>query len=145
MKKRTKWVGVIIIVLLVAIQFWPIDRTNPPVRSDIQAPPEVKQVFRSACYDCHSNESRWPWYGYVAPVSWLLASDISEARGHLNFSEWGTIPAGDRPATAKHIWKEVSDGDMPLLMYRIMHSDARLSEAQKNVIRDWALQQAGNP
>ena len=140
MQKRKKQLGILIIVLLIAIQFWPVDRTNPPAGSDLQAPDDVKQVLRAACYNCHSTETKWPWYSRIAPVSWLIADDVYEARNHLNFSEWEAIPAGDRPATAKHMWKEVEDGGMPLLMYRLMHPEARLSEDQKKIIKDWALQ-----
>ena len=134
-----KWIGILIVVLIVAIQFWPVDRTNPPVSGDIQAPPDVKAVLHAACYNCHSNLTHWPWYGYVAPVSWLLASDVNEAREHVNFSEWDSVPAGERPFKVKHIWKEVEDGEMPLLMYRLVHPEARLSEDQKKLLRDWSL------
>lgn len=136
--KLLKRIAIPIVVFVAAIQFWPVDRTNPPVISDIQAPPDIREVLRAACYDCHSNETHYPWYSYAAPVSWLVAQDVHEAREELNFSEWGSIPEGDRPGVAKHIWKEVEDGEMPLLMYRILHSDARLSEDQKNLLRDWS-------
>ena len=132
--KLFKRIGIPVVVIIVAIQFWPVDRTNPPVGSEIQASPDVQEVLHKACYNCHSNETRWPWYGYVAPVSWLLAHDVHEARNKLNFSEWGSIPEGDRPAAAKHIWKEVEDGGMPLLMYRLLHPEARLSEDQKKLL-----------
>jgi hypothetical protein len=116
---KKKWVGIFVVVFLVAAQFWPVDRTNPPVSGD--------------------NRTHWPWYGYVAPVSWLLASDVHGAREHVNFSEWESIPAGERPFKVKHIWKMVEDGEMPLLMYRLVHPEARLSEAQKKLLRDWSL------
>lgn len=138
MKKSKKLIGIVALVIVVAIQFWPVDRTNPPVSSDIQAPAQVKELFKSACYDCHSNETKWPWYGYIAPVSWLLAEDIEHARSHFNFSEWETIPADRRDRITHGIWEEVKDGEMPLPMYRLMHPDARLSEDQKNIIRDWS-------
>lgn len=136
---KKKWIGIFIVLFIIAIQFWPVERTNPPVLSDIQAPPAVKEVLRTGCYDCHSNETHWPWYGYVAPVSWLVANDIQEARDKMNFSEWESIPAGDRPATVKRIWKEVEDGEMPLLMYRLIHPEARLAEDQKKLLQDWSL------
>jgi hypothetical protein len=138
MKKKT-WTGIIIIALIVALQFWPVDRTNPPVSSEIQAPPDVRKVLRTSCYNCHSNETDWPWYGYVAPVSWLLASDVHEARQELNFSEWGSMPEAERSVAADHIWKMVEKGEMPLLMYRIMHPEANLSEDQKKLLHDWVL------
>jgi hypothetical protein len=139
MKKRTKGLMGLIVCLIIAIQFWPIGRTNPPVISDIQAPTEVKKVLRLACYNCHSNETQWPWYSRVAPVSWLLIHDVSEARAKLNFSDWEAVPIGDRSTLVRHIWREVENGEMPLPMYRILHPEAHLSEIQKSAIRDWAI------
>ena len=130
---------VLFVCLVIAMQFWPIERTNPQVISDIQSPREVKKVLRLACYNCHSNETQWPWYSRVAPVSWLLIHDVSEAREKLNFSDWEAIPIGDRPAIARQMWREVENGEMPLPIYRILHPEAHLSEIQKNTIRDWAV------
>jgi len=137
MKRSKARIGVLVLAVVVAIQFWPAERTNPPVASDIDAPGEVKEVLRAACYDCHSNETRWPWYSYVAPASWLVASDVAEAREHLNLSDW-PIDAGDRAEAAEHMWKHVENGEMPLFIYRLAHSSARLSESQKEIIRNWA-------
>ena len=72
--------------LLVALQLVPIDRDNPPVDFDMPAPSAVKSILKRSCYDCHSHETRWPWYGYVAPVPWLLAYNVAEARSELNLS-----------------------------------------------------------
>ena len=138
MKKSSKRIGIIIIAVVVLIQFWPVDRSNPPVTSDIPTPQDVKTVLRDACYDCHSNESVWPWYAYVAPVSWLVASDVHEARGHFNLSEWDSIPANRQAHIPEHMWEEVEDGEMPLLIYKWMHAKARLSQDQKDLIRDWS-------
>jgi hypothetical protein len=136
---KKKWIIIGIVVLIIAIQLWPVERTNPPVSAELQAPPDVKAVLRTACYNCHSNETHWPWYGYVAPVSWMIADDVMEARDDMNFSEWDSIPAGDRPAMVKHIWKMVNEGKMPLPMYRLMHPEARLTEDQKKILQDWSL------
>lgn len=139
MKKRTRLLPVYVVGLIVLIQFWPVERTNPRVSSDIQTPKEVEEVLRAACYDCHSNETRWPWYSHVAPVSWLIAHDVTEARDRFNLSEWGSVPAEERQVLVRQMWKEVEKGGMPLPVYRIMHPEARLSENQKSVLRDWAL------
>ena len=74
-----KVVLTMIAVLLVDIQFIPVDKTNPPVTADLQADQEVKEIFKRSCYDCHSNETKWPWYSSVAPVSWLVSSDVFHA------------------------------------------------------------------
>jgi hypothetical protein len=124
--------------LLVFIQLWPVDRSNPPVTGEIEVPLQVMEVLRAACYDCHSNETRWPWYGYVAPVSWLVTHDVKEAREELNFSEWNLLSDEDAEELREEVWEEVEEGEMPLRKYRWMHSDARLSDAQRRVLREWS-------
>jgi cytochrome c551/c552 len=101
--------------------------TNPAV---IQEPawdsPQTRDLARRACFDCHSNETVWPWYSNVAPVSWLNQRDVDGGRRHLNFSEW------NRPQKhAGHVVQEIKSGDMPLWFYLPMHSAARLSDAEK--------------
>jgi hypothetical protein len=95
--KVLRWVLLAIVLLLVVIQFVPVDRSNPPVTSEVPASPEARAVLRRACYDCHSNETVWPWYSKVAPVSWLVARDVHKGREELNFSTW------DRYATKEQV------------------------------------------
>ena len=137
MKRPKTLIVILILAVIAAIQFWPVERTNPPVTSDVEAPPETRAVLRTACYDCHSNETRWPWYSRVAPVSWLVAGDVAEGREHLNLSEWPP-DAGERAEAARRMWKNVERGEMPIFIYRMMHGEARLSENQKELIRKWA-------
>jgi hypothetical protein len=75
-------------VALGLAQLVPLDRSNPPVSAEVPATPEVRAILKRSCYDCHSNETRWPWYAYAAPMSWLLVYDVHEAREHMNFSTW---------------------------------------------------------
>jgi len=77
-----------LIIVVIAIQFVTVERTNPPVTGEINVTPELKSVLQKSCYDCHSNETVWPWYSKVAPVSWLVSKDVVEGREELNFSEW---------------------------------------------------------
>ncbi|UCF40387.1 MAG: heme-binding domain-containing protein [Gemmatimonadota bacterium] len=138
MSKRV-WVPVVgAFGVLVLIQLWPVERANPPVTAEIAAPPEVMEVLRVACYDCHSNETRWPWYGYVAPVSWLVAHDVNEAREELNFSEWGLLSAEDAAELREEVWEEVEEGEMPLRKYVWLHPEARLSREQRQVLQMWS-------
>jgi len=130
-----------VVVILFAIQLVPVHRTNPPVVSDFDGPQAVEMVLRTSCYDCHSHESRWPWYSHVAPASWLVIHDVKEAREHLDFSLWGTYDARRREKLAEDMWEEVEDGEMPLLMYRLAHPDARLTEEAKATLRDWSRAQ----
>jgi len=138
MKRKIVVAVVAVVVLFLAIQVVPVDRTNPPVVADFDGPPDVARVLRTSCYDCHSNETDWPWYSRVAPASWLVAHDVEEARGHLNFSSWGAYDEKRRVKLAEEIWEEVEEGEMPLKVFLIAHPDARLSEAAKATLRDWS-------
>jgi len=128
-----------LVVILIAIQLVPVDRTNPPVVADFDGPSNVESVLRASCYDCHSHETTWPLYSRVAPVSWLVAHDVEEARDRLNFSTWGSYDPKRREKLAEEMWEEVEGGEMPLLMYRLAHKEARLTEAAKATLRDWSL------
>jgi len=125
--------------VVIAIQLVPIRRTNPAVTSDILASGEVHAILKRACYDCHSNETRWPWYGYVAPVSWLVARDVSMGRRHMNFSEWGQYSADKQESKIKSIWDQVSQDQMPLWFYRPLHPDAKLTDADRALLKAWAV------
>ena len=115
-----------------------IARSNPPVTGDIGAPPEVAAVLRRACYDCHSHETVWPWYSRVAPISWLVAHDVREGREELNFSAWDRYdPAKRRKKLAKTV-EEVDEEEMPPWYYALVHPDARLSAAERELVRAWA-------
>ena len=99
--------------------------------------PPVSRLVTTACFDCHSNETRWPWYSYVAPVSWLVADDVASGRRHLNFSEWGKYPKSKRVLKLGQIYEQVSKGEMPIQQYLYIHSDARLTAADRDSITDW--------
>ena len=129
---------VALLALLALLQLVPVSRENPPVTQDVGAPPEPAAILRRACYDCHSNETNWPWYAYVAPVSWLVAHDVEEARGKLNFSAWDALDADDRADILEEVAEEVDEGAMPLPSYARMHAGARLSQAERATIVRWA-------
>src|SRR5262245_10918296 len=111
-----RWIvssGLGLLVLVVVIQFIPVETANPPVESDIPTSPTVKAVLRSACYDSHSHETVWPWYSRIAPVSWLLAYDVKEGRAELNFSTWNRYSTQQQVKKLQESWQEVSEGEMP--------------------------------
>lgn len=124
--------------LVIGAQFVPVDRVNPPVRHDVGAPPAVATLLRAACYDCHSRETRWPWYSRVAPVSWFVAGHVREGRRELDFSDWPTADLGAQDELLQGIAKEVGRGEMPLTGYPWLHPAARLDRAQRQAIVDWA-------
>ncbi len=133
MSKRTKLIlgGVIglPIVLFLAIQLIPVWllQNNPPVVAEpAWDSPETRALAQRACFDCHSNETAWPWYSRVAPVSWLITFDTIRGRRHLNFSEWGAEGEG-----VEDIAELINDGEMPPANYLPLHPEARLTEAEK--------------
>lgn len=128
---------------LLLIQVIRPDQTNPPVTGEVQAPPEVATVLKRACYDCHSNETKWPWYSQVAPVSWLVARDVRNGRKHLNFSEWQGYEAGRKLKKLKETEEEVGEGEMPMAIYLPLHPEAKLTDAERTLLVSWA--RAGLP
>ncbi len=136
-----------VVLVLAAIQVVPVDRSNPPVETEIPAPENVRAVLRRACYDCHSNESVWPWYSRVAPVSWLVARDVREGRGELNFSTWNLYAEKRRARKGKEILEQVAKGEMPPWFYVAVHREAALSAEDAALLKEWAvsLPGAGTP
>lgn len=128
-RPRLSRVLLVLVGLLLAIQLLPFGRNhvNPPVVSEPKwDSPETRALFFRACADCHSNETKWPWYSNVAPVSWLVARDVHGGRRHLDVSEW------NRPQkNAKKAAGELRDGEMPLAIYLPLHAAARLSADEK--------------
>jgi hypothetical protein len=140
MKRWLTRAAVILVLALIAIQFVPIERTNPPVESDVPAPAELKSVLGRSCYDCHSNETRWPWYARVAPVSFLIANDVKEGRRQINFSVWNQYTENRRARKFKEIVEQVEGNKMPQWYYVFVHPDAKLSAGDKEMIISWAKQ-----
>lgn len=137
-------IGVLLAAFL-AIQFVPVDRSNPPVEGDVPASSEVKAVLKRACYDCHSNETVWPLYSYIAPASWMVAKDVREGRDHLNFSTWPQIDTQEQIEKMHEVWEEVADGEMPPWFYTPVHRDAQLTSEDKTLLRNWAIGSGGSP
>jgi hypothetical protein len=135
--KVLKWVA----GAAVLIQFIPFghNHTNPAVgKEPVWNSPETRDLVRRACFDCHSNQTTWPWYSHVAPVSWLVQNDVDGGRSHLNFTEW------DRPQRhAKDVAEIVKSGDMPPWFYLPMHPAAKLTDAEKQALMDGAEKSLG--
>jgi Haem-binding domain len=123
---------VVLVVLLVQLVPFGHKHINPPeTKEPVWNLPVTRELIRRACFDCHSNETTWPWYSDVAPVSWLVQRDVNDGRRHLNFTEW------DRPQEhAKDVAREVRQGDMPPWFYLPMHPAARLTDAEKQMLID---------
>lgn len=134
MKKK---ILIVLLIAFIGMQFFRIDKTNPEFNPEndliaITNPSEeVASMLKSACYDCHSSESKYPWYTNIAPVSWLIEDHIVEGREHFNFSNWGTYSAEDQEEIAEESAEELEEGEMPLSGYTMMHSDADFTPEQK--------------
>ena len=89
-------------------------------------------------YDCHSNETRWPWYSRIAPVSWLVSSDIADGREALNFSEWDRYSDKEKIKHIRESWEEISEREMPPYIYIKMHPESKLTTRDKMLLRVWA-------
>jgi len=117
--------------------------TNPPERFAFDGPPEVAAIMRRACFDCHTNETRWPLYARVAPGSWLMARDVHNGRNHLNFSRWADADEDERQTDRENCWDQVESGAMPPWFYVLpFHRDARLTDSDKAVLKTYFLQHA---
>jgi len=136
MRKRALLIGGLTVLALV--QLVPVDRGNPPVAGEVPAPEDVRGLLREACYDCHSHATRWPWYAYVAPVSWWIAHDVNHAREHMNFSTWNAYADDERADHFEEIQEELEDGAMPPAAYTVLHGNARLSESETRTLLGWA-------
>jgi len=128
-KKIILWVliGLVVVGLLIQLIPLPGRGNNPPVVSEPPwDSPQTRLLVKRACFDCHSNESRWPLYAYVAPVSWLIYNDVMEGRSRMNFSEWNT-----RSRDMGDIIEEIQSGGMPPAIYLPLHPEAQLTSAEK--------------
>jgi heme-binding protein len=151
LRSLLKWGSLAVFAGFVLIQALPYghSHTNPAFHSE---PPwdslRTRELVVESCYDCHSNLTKWPWYSYVAPVSWLVERDVYKGRDELNFSEWQRIVEKIREKAAKEREKElregkthkakvdgllkvVLEGEMPLWFYPLLHPDARLSDTER--------------
>ena len=129
-----------LLILVLAIQLIPADRENPPSVETIAAPPAVEQILRRSCFDCHSYETQWPWYAYIAPTSWLVAYDVHEARDHLNFSTWQIYDEDERIDNLEEMWEEIEEGNMPLWYYLPLHPEANLDDRERKLLHEWVLE-----
>lgn len=135
--KRIIKIGLIVgIGGFVLIQLVPYGRnhSNPPVLSEPNwDSPQTRELAQRACFDCHSNETVWPWYSNVAPISWLVQHDTDEGRQHLNFSTWNNGGKGREPGEAI---ESIANGWMPPSVFLITHPEARLTAAEKQALMD---------
>lgn len=144
MRRSWKIAAGVVALLLLAAQVLPVaERTNPPVRSVIDAPRNVEDVLRKACWNCHSNETEWPWYGRVAPSSWLVVGHVHDGRDDLNLTEWPSSDPEEARDLVEEMGEQVESGAMPPASYRLMHPEARLTDEERQLLVDWSLARGG--
>lgn len=143
MKPVAKYVASAVLLLAAGIQFVRPARTNPPVdpsatlSARLQVPTPVAAILERGCRDCHSNETTWPWYSNVAPVSWFVIDHVNHGRSHFNSSEWAKYSPADASKILKNVCELTRKGDMPVASYLWMHRSARLSAADVEVLCNW--------
>ena len=135
--------AVALLALFCALQLVRPDRANPPVDESrtlyavTATPPEVREILDRSCRDCHSNETRWPWYSAVAPVGWLVAGDVEKGRERLNMSDWARYEESESKARLMWMAFAARGGTMPPASYLRMHPEARLSDGDVRALADW--------
>jgi len=140
--KRVTWA--IIVAAIIIIQLIPtrrpevitINENDLVTNNDV--PDTVALLLKNACYDCHSNESKYPWYSYVAPVAWLVNRDIRLGREELNFSDWESLSKMDKATILEEIVDVVESGAMPMSIYVLMHPDSKLSVKERELLLNWS-------
>jgi len=142
--KLVKKILLVLFVVFIAIQFvQPAHNTSGQVlptdiTKTVDIPDKILDIFKNSCYDCHSNNTRYPWYVYIQPMGWMMAKHIKNGKGNLNFSEFGTYSKRKQANKLRSVGMSIQDGSMPLSSYNIMHTDAKLSTEDKKMISDWA-------
>lgn len=145
-----KGIGLFLLIAFVVIQFFRPDRniskgdSSGAIAKQLLVPADVQAILQNACYDCHSNNTRYPWYMNVQPVAWFMSDHVREGKKELNFDAFGAYSGRRQLSRLKSIAGRVKDGTMPLSSYTFMHKEARLSEVEKELIIDWALQTKDN-
>jgi len=143
--KIVKKIGIVLLVVLIGMQFY---RPNKNLsdgdyvavfEAETNPSTEVKQILKSTCYDCHSGNTVYPWYNNVAPISYWLDHHVKEGKEELNFSDWGNYSDKKKDHKLEELVEEVKKGKMPLKEYTWTHKEARLTEAQKKSLLDWAI------
>lgn len=124
----------------IVIQLIQIDRTNPSNNSslEMQMPEKISNIFKKACNDCHSNHTTWPWYSYIAPMSWTIKDHVEDGRASVNYSNWNNYSKEKQESILKETFRVVYAA-MPLPSYIALHKEADLSLEERKAVREWIL------
>ncbi len=148
MGRRLKIVGLGLIAILILLQFFQPERNNAPIDPELDMlellvlPEPMSDLIRNACYDCHSNQTVYPWYNRISPVSLYLSKHIVKGKEDLNFSEYGLLDKADRIGVFADFCDVLDAGTMPLQSYTLIHKGARLTQEEKETLCNWSEKQA---
>ncbi|NQX81620.1 MAG: heme-binding domain-containing protein [Flavobacteriaceae bacterium] len=141
--KAKKKIIVAVVLILIAIQFVPVKENisdiipSTDMLKMLDAPENVATIFKESCYNCHSNNTNYPWYSQISPVSLFVDHHIAEGKDELDFSDFGNYSTKRKSKKLREIVEEIEDDKMPLTSYLVMHGEAKLSEEEKTIIIDW--------
>ncbi|WP_412559849.1 heme-binding domain-containing protein [Winogradskyella sp. MIT101101] len=144
--KIVKIIAVVLLVAFVGIQFIPTTRNQSDTVPETDfmlvnnVPENIQNKLQVSCYDCHSNNTQYPWYNKVQPVAWFLEDHIKEGKAELNFNEWDSLSSRRKTSKLRSIIKQIENGEMPLDSYTLIHRDAKFSEAEAEEIINWVTQ-----
>jgi Haem-binding domain len=144
MKQYLKKIGLILFVIIVAIQFFQPEANKAKgeainhISKLYNVPSNVEQVLIDACYDCHSNNTHYPWYSNIQPVAWWLNNHVTDGKKHLNFDEFASYKLRKQYHKLEEVIGEVKEGEMPLKSYTLIHSNAKLTTNQQQLLTQWA-------
>jgi len=148
MGRRTKIVGLGLLAVLILLQFFQPERNIAPLDPELDMlevlvlPEPMADLIRDACYDCHSNQTVYPWYSSVSPVSWYLNKHIVQGKEELNFSNYGLLDKADRIGAFADFCDVLEAGTMPLQSYMLIHKDSRLSQEERESLCIWSEEEA---
>ena len=149
MRRVFKLIVVAVAILFTSVQFFRPNQTNPPVdklqtiEAHVRVAPEVAEIFERACKDCHSNQTDWPWYAHVSPVSWFVTDHVDHGRKNLNFSEWSRYDREQADWLLGAMCMTAERGQMPLSSYTRLHRSAKLSPLDVQTLCAWSRSERG--
>ncbi len=138
--KIMKKILLFIVAVLVIIQFFRPDKNTSnevSINKITDVPPHIEQILKTSCYDCHSNNTVYPWYSNIAPVSWIIANHVNDGKKHVNFDEWKTYNDNQRKHNIHDLEEVIMENSMPMSSYTILHKNAVLSDKDKKDLLEW--------
>jgi Haem-binding domain/Cytochrome P460 len=129
-------IAALFFLIFIGIQFIRPELENPPTTADLEMPPQVNQILRTSCYNCHSNETKIPWFDHIVPAYWIVAEDVKQGRRSLNFSELGKLPVAQQKAELFESINQIHLGAMPPGKYKLVHPDSTVTPEQLSILKN---------